>query len=202
MEADLQRDRDPTQVLVHSADARCLPVLDGAIDVVITSPPYPNRHDYTRVFAVELELGFGLGEAVLNLRRQAVHSHPEAMPERPLLGYAENLEMARPIRELWAQHPDPRVARMLSGYLNDMHDVLVELRRVLRPGGRAALVVGNVRYCGIEIPVDDWIAELGTRAGFRCLDVRALRFRGNSAQQMALFGRSPSRESAVLLERP
>lgn len=90
---------------------------------------------------------------------------------------------------------------MLSGYFNDMYDVLRELRRVLRPGGRAAFVVGNAQYCGIPIPVDEWLAELGQCAGFSVLAVIPLRLRGNSAQQMGAFGRCPSRESAVLLRR-
>ena len=32
------------------ADARVLPASDDTYSAVITSPPYPNRHDYTRIF--------------------------------------------------------------------------------------------------------------------------------------------------------
>jgi len=189
------------RVVVNRADARALPVGDGSIDFVVTSPPYPNRHDYTRVFAVELEVGFRLESRVKQLRHRALRSHPEAQAAGYLSGYAEDIEVARAISEVWRQHPDHRIGRMLSGYFNDLHDVLLELRRVLRPGGKAALVVGNARYCGVEIPVDVWLAALGERVGFLARDVIPLRLRGNSAQQMKTFGRLASRESAVILVR-
>ena len=63
---------------VFEADARSLPLADGSVQAVITSPPYPNRHDYTRVFGVELDLLFGLGAGVKQLRYKAMRSHPEA----------------------------------------------------------------------------------------------------------------------------
>lgn len=36
----------PTRVTVHTADARALPIDDGAVDLIVTSPPYANSHDY------------------------------------------------------------------------------------------------------------------------------------------------------------
>jgi DNA modification methylase len=44
------RDRSDTETAIYQADARALSgVLEpGSIDVVITSPPYPNEKDYTR----------------------------------------------------------------------------------------------------------------------------------------------------------
>ena len=41
----------PTVAVAH---ARVLPHDDDSVSAVITSPPYPNRHDYTRIFALEL----------------------------------------------------------------------------------------------------------------------------------------------------
>jgi hypothetical protein len=49
--------------------------------------------------------------------------------------------------------------------------------------------------------VDEHLVRLARRAGLDVLEVIPLRERGNSAQQMASFGRRPSRESAVLIRR-
>lgn len=187
-------------VRAEIGDARSLPVPDGSIDAVITSPPYPNRHDYTRVFAVELELAFRLGGDVKELRYRALRSHPEARRiERPSVhGLAELDEQ---IALVAARHSDPRIPRMLDGYFCDLAGVLEELHRVLVPGGHAALVVGNAQYCGVPIAVDTWLAEIGTRRGFGLDHIEVLRIRGNSAQQMAVHGRHESRESLVLLRR-
>lgn len=190
---------DPARVEV--SDARSLPLADSSVDVVITSPPYPNRHDYTRVFAVELELGFRLGEAVKDLRYRALRSHPEAQPPRSASDYVESAALREQIEAVSAQHPDRRIPRMLRGYFQDMSEVLSEVHRVLKPGGRAAFVVGNAQYCGIPIPVDEHLAAIGERAGLVVDEVVALRLRGNSAQQMARYGRHPSRESVVVVRK-
>lgn len=68
---------------VSLADARSLPARDSTYSAVITSPPYPNRHDYTRVFGVELMFAFQDWEENRALRYQMFHSHPEGKPQRP-----------------------------------------------------------------------------------------------------------------------
>ena len=62
-------------------------------------------------------------------------------------------------------------------------------------------VVGNARYGGKAIAVDEFTAELGERAGLACQETRAVRRRGNSAQQMGKYGRAASRESVVIFEK-
>ena len=187
---------------VFEADARALPLPDRCVQAVITSPPYPNRHDYTRVFGVELDLLFGLGTGVKKLRYRAMRSHPEAQaPDKVRDGYEESSALERAVDKVAAEHADPRIAKMLRGYFEDAYGVLAELRRVLAPGGRAALVVGNASYCGQPIMVDLHLAELAELAGLRVDGIDLLRHRGNSAQQMAAHGRRPSRESAVVLTR-
>jgi tRNA G10 N-methylase Trm11 len=188
---------------VFEADARVLPLANETVQAIVTSPPYPNRHDYTRVFGVELELLFGLGTGVKDLRYRALRSHPEAQaPAAAPSGYRAPAELSRAIANIDGEHSDPRIARMLRGYFEDSFAVLAELRRVLCVGGRAALVVGNASYCGQPIAVDSHLAEIAEAAGLRVDGVESLRLRGNSAQQMAVHGRRPSRESAVLLSRP
>lgn len=188
--------------VVHCADARALPIADESVDGVITSPPYPNRHDYTRVFAVELELGFALGDSVKELRYAALHSHPEARPPHKPRNYRPSKALSDEVARVAKEHSDPRIPRMLKGYFADMCLVMSEVTRVLRQGAAGALVVGNAQYAGVPIPVDEHLVRLARRAGLEVLDVIALRERGNSAQQMASFGRRPSRESAVIVRRP
>ncbi|MBA2741048.1 MAG: hypothetical protein H0U46_03450 [Actinobacteria bacterium] len=199
MEEDIRDVRVGGPSRVHCVDARALPLDDDSIDAVITSPPYPNRHDYTRVFAVELELGFSLGPAIKDLRYRALHSHPEARRPSHVPSYHEADVLTTQVDQVAQRHPDPRIPRMLSGYFEDLFVVLSEIRRVLVPAGRAALIVGNAQYSGISIPVDEHLADVAERAGFVVDSVNTLRMRGNSAQQMAVYGRRAARESAVCL---
>lgn len=180
------------------ADARALPDFGETYSAVITSPPYPNRHDYTRVFGVELMFDFLDWEENRELRYQSFHSHPEARPRRPSArGYVPPERLDRNIGHL----DDARLQRMLHGYFLDMYLCLCEVARVSREGAKAALVVGNARYGGKAILVDEFTAELGERAGLICQEIRAVRWRGNSAQQMGKYGREGSRESVVIFEK-
>ena len=181
------------------ADARVLPAADAAYSAVITSPPYPNRHDYTRVFGVELMFAFHDWDANRMLRHQTFHSHPEARPKRPC---TTNYKPPEALEESLALFTDKRMRRMLEGYFLDMYLCLCELVRVGREGAKVALVVGNAQYNGKPVFVDEFTAEVGERAGLRCTEIRAVRWRGNSAQQMGRYGRTPTRESIVMFEKP
>ena len=179
-------------------DARMMPALNDTFTAVITSPPYPNRHDYTRVFGVELMFMFQDWEANRSLRYQTFHSHPEARPNRPkALSYTPPDYLENSTRQL----SDERIRRMLRGYFLDMYLLLKEVARVCRTGAKVALVVGNAQYDGQAILVDELTAEVGEQAGLNCNEIRTVRWRGNSAQQMGRYGRTSSRESVVFFEK-
>jgi len=184
---------------VKEADARCLPDENGTYTAVITSPPYPNRHDYTRVFGVELMFGFLDWEQTRQLRYQSFHSHPEAQPNRPeVSGYKQPQTLVRVLARIRQELKDPRVPKMLEGYFLDMYIALREVKRVCQKKAKVAFVVGNAQYGGEQIPVDELTAEIGECAGLACKKLLVVRYRGNSAQQMGKFGRKPSRESVVI----
>jgi len=187
---------------VRAADARSLPDEASTYSAVITSPPYPNRHDYTRVFGVELMFGFLDWEQTRQLRYQSFHSHPEARPVRPdANGYTRPHRLARAVAQIVREEKDPRVKEMLDGYFLDLYLALREVRRVCKRRAHVAFVVGNAQYGGVPLAVDELTAEVGEQAGLRCDKLLVARYRGNSAQQMGKYGRNPSRESVVVFRR-
>lgn len=183
----------------YVADARFMPAPDAVHSAVITSPPYPNRHDYTRVFGIELLFAFHGWEANRALRYQTFHSHPEARPKRPAATkYVPPAALRESVRDL----RDKRIQRMLEGYFLDMYLCLCEVNRVCCKGAKVALVVGNAQYDGNSLLVDELTAEIGEQTGLVCNEIRAIRWRGNSAQQMGRYGRVPARESIVMFVKP
>lgn len=184
---------------VARADARALPDSDRHYTAIITSPPYPNRHDYTRVFGVELLYGFLNWEQMRKVRYQSIHSHPESRPRRPLHDdYVPPYGLRATLKRMRDAALDPKILKMLEGYFLDMHLCLKECRRVAKARAKIAFVVGNAQYRGNPVPVDQYLARIGENLGLQCHTIRAVRFRGNSAQQMGQFGRNPSRESVVV----
>jgi hypothetical protein len=184
---------------VKKEDARKLPDINNVYSAVITSPPYPNRHDYTRVFGVELMFYFLDWNGTRQIRYQSFESHPEAHPLRPNADdYIKPRTLVRNIARIRCKSSEVRIPNMLEGYFLDIYLTLREVKRICRKNAHIAFVVGNAQYFGCPVPVDQLTAEIGESVGLKCSKIRAARFRGNSAQQMSRFGRKPSRESLVI----
>jgi tRNA G10 N-methylase Trm11 len=183
-------------------DARKLPT-HMRFAAVITSPPYLNRHDYTRIYALELIIGFLLSNSQLKaIRYKTLRSHVEAQSQFSASEYVEpeilgNILNEMPKREL----NNKEIVPMIKGYFEDMYLTLQEISRCLRKAGKCAFVVSNVRFAGLTVPVDLIVSEISEQVGLITKQILMVRFRGNSSQQMARYKRVPSRESIVILEK-
>lgn len=184
-------------------DARALPIPDSTIAGTITSPPYLNKHDYTRVFRPELEFAFAeSAEEVRRLRKTFLRSHVETLPLFHDAAYEPPPLLERLLAHVRRTPATTnRVLSVLRGYFEDMHLVLRELHRVSRDGARAALVIGSACYDGVLFPVDVLLAEVGMRVGWRLERIMVARHRNNSPQQMGRFGRQAAREGLVVLQK-
>ena len=95
-----------------------LPLRVESVDGLITSPPYPNRHDYSRVFHIDLLLLGLLESEVTKLRHESIRSHVEARGpngyKRRLKGYSGTESINSVLAELPADS-DPRIEPMLKG---------------------------------------------------------------------------------------
>jgi len=201
---DLETTRDCQEPFHKSAsfigDSRKLPTRNR-FDAVITSPPYPNRHDYTRIYALEMLMNFvESNKQFKQIRYSTIRSHVEAKPKFAIDGiYREPKELTRLISMISKRELNNKaVIPMLHGYFEDMFLSLREVSRCLRSEGHAAFVVSNVRFGGLNIPVDTLLAEIGEQTGLLTQHVWIARYRGNSPQQMGQYGREPSRESIVI----
>ena len=186
----------------YLGDARALPSSHRDIDAVITSPPYPNRHDYSRIFNIELSFSFLSEQAIRRLRSDSFRSHVEARPmPYEVNEYERPARLAKIISSIKKRAVDQRVPRMIDGYFEDIFLNLRSMLPRLKKGAPLAYIVGNVRYHGITIPVDQITAEIGSKVGLKVNDIFVARYRGNSAQQMGKYGRSPSRESVLVMSK-
>ena len=89
---------------------------------------------------------------------------------------------------------------MLNGYFQDLLYTMTSLKAKLKKGAKLAFVVGNVRYKGEMVYVDDLLAYLAQKAGYKWVKTWIVRYRGNSAQKMGNYGREAARESVVIIE--
>ena len=181
---------------------------NSSFDTVVTSPPYANRYDYTRTYALELAwLGFS-HEAFKSLRqtllsatvenKSKVQSLLQAYSDSALIHsaiqmYDEQLavrEVVSLLKEHVGELSNPHIIRLIEGYFLEMAVVVAELARIVQPGGTVIIVNDNVQYHGEELPVDLILCDYAEQCGFTCEDIWILpRRKGNASQQMGRFGR-------------
>ena len=183
-------------------DARKLPI-ERKFDAVITSPPYPNRHDYTRIYSLELSMHFvESNQGLKEIRYKTLRSHVEAKARFEPENYTELEEITKLLAEISNREPNnQRIVPMLKGYFEDMFLALSESSRCLKQGGSIALVVSNTRFAGITVPVDILLSQIGKQIGLIPKHIWVARYKGNSPQQMAKYGRAPSRESVIIWKK-
>ncbi|MDD4901120.1 MAG: DNA methyltransferase [Patescibacteria group bacterium] len=172
-------------------------------DAIITSPPYPNRHDYTRIYGLEMIFDFVKNNKELKqVRYDTLRSHVEAKKRFKADGYKKPEIINKLVTKIKkAGLNNSKVPEMIDGYFEDMYLSLCQMQKHLKVGGKIALVVSNVRFGGVSIPVDQILARIGEQAGLSTEAVLTARYRGNSAQQMGKFKRKPSRESIIIWEK-
>ena len=190
------------KVSVKGADARQLRT-NRKFDAIITSPPYPNRHDYTRIYSLEMLFDFvSNNEDLKSIRYRTLRSHVEAKRIFQSIDYERPKRLAKIIKDIQQNGVNnPMVVKMIDGYFEDMFLALKQMSNSLVKGGKIALVVSNVRFAGISVPVDELLAEIGSQVGLTSKAIWIARYRGNSSQQMKEYNRYPSRESIVVWEK-
>ncbi len=224
----LQSDPPPKsdQRLVAGNTLYVLPEMEaGQFDAVITSPPYANRYDYTRTYALELAY-LGVDEEIFNLRQSQLSCTVENQPKldklaefyRSLGQYDRYLSIvdivqsnqaltevnaALQARNEMGEINNAGVLTMIAQYFTELTFVFAELQRVCRSGAHVAFVNDNVRYAGEVIPVDTLTTNLAEQVGFEPVKIYVLPQRkGNSSQQMGKYGRAALRKSITVWRKP
>ncbi|TKS60794.1 MAG: site-specific DNA-methyltransferase (cytosine-specific) [Nitrospira sp.] len=215
----------PNSGQIDVAGGSCLeelPKLSGRyFDALITSPPYCNRYDYTRTYALELAL-LGVGEDGLkNLRQAMLSCTVENREKQSLLSLFEENRFSCALESFRSQeclggilqYLDDRKAaqqlnnngipRMVRNYFWEMTLVIFECARILKPGAPLVMVNDNVRYEGANISVDLILSSIAESAGFNVEKIWVLpNGKGNSSQQMGEFGREALRKCVYIWRAP
>ncbi len=225
--AKLQRDYPLTshQKLIAGNTLYTLPILTAdEFFAVITSPPYANRYDYTRTYALELAY-LGVDEEIFNLRQSQLSCTVENKPKeseletfyrsigqhqrfQQILTIAKKnkalaeINSALTTRNARGEVNNRGILTMINQYFTELTFVFAELYRVCRQGAGVVFVNDNVRYAGEIVPVDTLSTNLAEQVGFTPYKIYVLPQRkGNSSQQMGKFGREALRKSITIWKK-
>ena len=224
---ELQKDRPlPSyQKLIEGNTLFELPKMAAnQFSAIITSPPYANRYDYTRTYALELAY-LEVDEDIFNLRQGQLSCTVENKPKLndlekhyERIGHCDRFKfILRTVQsnDVLAEINSALIKRnelgeinnkgvlpMINQYFTELAFVFAELYRVCKSGAFVAFVNDNVRYAGEIIPVDLLSTNLAEQLGFQPVKVFVLPQRkGNSSQQMGRYGRVALRKSITIWQK-
>jgi DNA modification methylase len=139
--------------LILEGNVKILPLSDSCIDLIITSPPYCTRIDYIIPTKPELVL-LGAEKHYLEDLRRSTMGAPVIVKRN--YNYRNNwgstcLDFLAAVEIHPSKASRSYYLPVLLQYFDDAFSALVEMKRVLKPGGHAILVVQSSYYKEIEI---------------------------------------------------
>ena len=193
---------------VKLADARILDSIlpHESVDIVITSPPYPNEKDYTRITRLEsVVLGFINNKSELRsfkkglIRSNTRNVYKDDEDDKWVENNVEIQDIANAIEarriELGKTSGFERqYARVTRLYFGGMARHLESLRSILRPNAQLAYVVGDqASYLRVMIRTGKILAEIAEELGYEVVRTDLFRTRLATATKEQL------REEVVIL---
>lgn len=150
---------------VSLGDARRLDgVQDSSFDLAITSPPYLNAIDYMRGHRLTL---VWLGYKLDSLRK--IKSENVGI-EKALPVSQSPLDVTPFVKKRKGSRIEARHIGWILRYAADMKAVLIQLKRVVKPGGEGVLVLGNSFLRGALIDNAGITETLAISVGFQLTD--------------------------------
>ena len=189
------------EATVHLGDARRVEdyLEPSSIDVVITSPPYPNEKEYTRTTRLEsVLLGFVRNKQDLRCLKQGLvrsntRSVYKADADDALVTEHEGIQRiaqlieARRVEQGKTSGFERQYARVTKLYFGGMVRHLASLRSRLRPGARLAYVVGDqASYLRVMIRTGRILGDLAQNLGYELDGIDLFRTRIATASRQYL----------------
>jgi hypothetical protein len=197
--------------VAHCADARDVSryLEPESVSAVITSPPYPNEKDYTRITRLEsVVLGFVRTKAELRaLKQRLVRSNTRGVysgddddtwvADHPSVQRIASAIEARRIELGKTSGFERQYASVTKLYFGGMKRHLSELRQCLRKCANLAYVVGDqASYLRVMIRTGTVLAEIAESLGYEVVGIDLFRTR------LATATREQLREEVVVLRWP
>lgn len=167
--AGLHRDNydGGVDVRVELGDSRCLPIEEGTVEAVVGSPPYCTRIDYGVATRPELAV-LGAGEPDIKLLRNRMVGTPT------MTGEHGTPERWGPTATVFLAAVAGHASKASGGYYTNyfrqyyagMWSSLGELRRVIRDGAPAVLVVQDNYYKNLHNDTAKILGEMAVALGF------------------------------------
>ena len=145
-------------------DARDIPVEEGSVSLIVTSPPYVTSYEYADLHQLTA-LWFEYTKDLSNFRRRFIGSAYHNDKEFHLnSSIAENIK-----QQLF--NKSKKTAEGVAAYFGEMNQVFEEMKKILKGGGRTCIVIGNTCLKGVKILNAEVFVEQLQNLGFGIDDI-------------------------------
>ena len=153
---------------------RVLPLRSNSVDLIITSPPYVTSYEYADLHQLSL---LWFGDDPRHFKKWHRFSNDFNDFRKQFIGTTYKQTSGGVLESIIAQsivdklvEVDRPLAADVANYFSDVNKALAEMYRILKPGGKACVIVGNTALRGVEILNAEVAAEQMSRLGFQKVD--------------------------------
>ena len=157
----LQKKRCHTTHYVYKKDARETGIKSNSVDLIITSPPYVTSYQYADLHQLTA-LWFKYTQNLNSFREEFIGRLSKKENNINL-----DSQFANEIHNLFIESKNKKMAEDVSLYFFEMCEVFKEMKRILKKGGHACIVIGDTKLKGVEIKNSHVFIEQCQKLGFK-----------------------------------
>ena len=208
-----------SKIYLHDSRELNSNIEDDSCSICITSPPYLNNLDYGEVSKVCSHF-YGItndwAEITEKVRKKLVTGATTHYKEKEFNidlwkqqeFFLENKELLNglmpDIKKIEAESKKRKGKKsfhiLTLYYFEDMYKVLIEIRRVLKSGSKAYLVLGDSAPYGVFIDTTKLLGEIALNAGFSNYEIIKIRERGTKWKSLRFRHNMKLSENILILE--
>lgn len=143
--------------IVECGDSRKLPCKDNTATLIVTSPPYVTSYEYADLHQLPA-LWFNYIDELSHFRKKFIGS---------TYRNREAIDLKSIIADDIVSKLKNKKSEGVRNYFADMLESFLEMKRVLKKGGRAAIVIGNTKFNGTNILNAEVFKEQFENIGFK-----------------------------------
>jgi DNA modification methylase len=152
------------ECIVDSRDARHLALRDSSVDLILTSPPYVTSYEYADLHQLTA-LWLGYTDSLKDFRSRFIGSIQKQDIECKLY----NKLAADTVSRLKAK--DKKEGSAAERYFFEMQQCFDEMYRVLKLGGKAAIIIGDTDLKKVQIKNAEVFVQTMEKIGFRTCNI-------------------------------
>ena len=151
---------------IKCGDSRYIPLEDGEANFIVTSPPYVTSYEYADLHQLP-SLWFGYLNTLPEFREKFIGSSYKNRDDIDKIDLKSNIV----IETIQKFEKNKKKIREIKNYYADMLESFIEMKRVLKDKGKAAIVIGNTQFKNVDILNAEIFCEQMIHIGFKVFDI-------------------------------